>query len=883
MPLNLVFIGKRMKFIICFFILLSSAFCANAQQPDTIKTGTNLKTTGDSIRKRPAKTPSLTRVTGQVTDAVSGQPLPSISVRYMSSRYGTSSDKDGKFALSANGSFTRVIFSYVGYQSVTKTINTGQSNELQIRLHTSETELKEVDIISGKHTRYRNKGNPAVALIQQIIDHKDLNRMESSDYLQYDQYERIGLSFFDLPSKLIRSRFFNKYKFMLDTTQIIDGQVKAAFPVYFSEKIFQNFYRKQPSKSIQELTAQKQINLIKFIDTTGVDIYLNRLYGNNIDIYSNNIFIITNQFLSPIADHAPEFYKFFILDTLQSDKGKLVEISFTPRNKGDLLFEGKLTVTLDGRYAVESCELNINKQININFMRSLQIRLDFEQLAAGRYYLSKSDVKADFGLFRKNGTGVFGERIVFYSNYKLNSPLDAAFYRGESIQTHTDADQADTGFWKKHRGDTLSAQQASTYAHMNKLQSMSLYKITSWLATTFAGNYADLGPVQIGQLTDIFSFDNVEGPRFQIGARTTPKFNKTLYFDEYMGYGTKDKQLKYNFSAYLSLNQTPFYRYPNDYFKVSYQYDLSIPGQDFSINTSQPPLSSFQSGASNYFLYSRIFKIDYVKEFENHFSFDLALKRWNQQAAGTLEYRFNDGNHTLINNLATSEIDLGLRYAPHEQIIQGTTDRTTIHSKYPVINLQIRQGIKGAFNGSYSYTDITANIAKRFYLSQLGYADITLLGSMLIGKVPFPLLNISPANESVAYDPDAYNKMYYLEFVSDHYAGINFTQSFNGFFLNKIPLIKHLKWREYLSFKALYGGLRKENDPFYSNNLYQFPAGTNGSNGTYAFGNVPYLEAGAGIGNIFKILRIDVIKRFNYLDHPGITPYGIKISFSPDF
>mgnify|MGYP001555084629 CR=1 FL=1 len=168
-------------------------------------------------------------------------------------------------------------------------------------------------------------------------------------------------------------------------------------------------------------------------------------------------------------------------------------------------------------------------------------------------------------------------------------------------------------------------------------------------------------------------------------------------------------------------------------------------------------------------------------------------------------------------------------------------------------------------------------------MSQLGYADVTLLGSMITGKVPFPLLNIISANQSIAYNPDAYNKMYYLEFVSDHYVGLNFTQSFNGFFLNKVPLIKHLKWREYLSFKVLYGGVRDENDPAKTSGLYRFPAASNKTYGTYALGHTPYTEAGVGIGNIFKFLRFDLIRRFNYLNHPGVSPYSVKVSFSPDF
>jgi len=125
--------------------------------------------------------------------------------------------------------------------------------------------------------------------------------------------------------------------------------------------------------------------------------------------------------------------------------------------------------------------------------------------------------------------------------------------------------------------------------------------------------------------------------------------------------------------------------------------------------------------------------------------------------------------------------------------------------------------------------------------------------------------------------------MNYLEFVSDHYVGINVTHTFNGFLLNKVPLIKYLKWREFLTAKILYGGLRAENNPALTNGLYRLPPATNGAYGTYALGSTPYIEAGAGIGNIFRFFRVDVIRRFNYLNHPGASEYGIKFSFQPEF
>ena len=859
------------------FILAMLPLCVAVQQAGAQKLTDTSKAVSDSRLKNQV----ITSVSGKIVDAGSGKPLYLINVSFNSNK-GTRTDKEGKFTLSGQGSFDHVTFSYLGYQPVTKLIKPGQSNQLLIRLHSSQTQLNEVSVISGKRKRYRNKGNPAVELIQQVINHKDENRMESSGYLQYDQYERIGLSLFNLSSRLLNSHFFSQYKFMLDTTSNINGKTQTSLPVFFSEKFYQNYFRRDPEKSIKILQAEKGANVIKFVDTVGLNIYLNRLYGNTIDIYTNNIFIINNQFLSPIADHAPDFYKFFITDTIQSGKEKLIELSFTPRNKGDLLFEGKLLVTLDGHYAVASCELNVNKQININFMRSLQVVLDFKQHTGGRYYVEKSDVKADFGILKDKGMAVFGERTVNYSNYKLNSPMPEAFYQGKSQQTAPDAQKLDTGYWARHRTDTLTDQQAQVYNRITKLENIASFKKATWIASTLTGGYADLGPVQIGPIGSFLAFDNQEGVRLGLGGRTTPKFNNSIYFDGYEAIGTKDKKIKYDINTYISLNKTPPYRFANDYFKVSYLYDVNLPGHTYSINNSQAALSSFHTGKTDYWIYSRIFTVAYVKDFENHFSYNLALLNWNQKAAGTLVFQLNDQNKTIVQGLISSEVDLGLRYAPHEQIIQGTQDRHTIHSKYPIFNVHINHGFTGWLNGSYNYTAISANIYKRFYLSQLGYTDITLLGNLLTGKVPFPLLNISPANQSFAYDPNAYNRMDYLEFVSDHYVGMNLTHNFTGFFLNKIPLIEHLKWREYLSFKVLYGGLRNENNPLYSKNLYVFPTSSTGGNNTYALGNTPYTEAGAGIGNILKVLRVDVIRRFNYLNHPGISPYGIKFTLSPD-
>lgn len=815
-----------------------------------------------------------TIASGVITDSQTGQAIPRVSITFAGTHAGTTTDSLGKFILSAPGLFSRVVVSAVGYKPLVRIVSPGTDNELRIRLEKSQTQLREIAIRAPGIKPYHNKDNPAVELIRQVIAHKEANRPQSADYLQYDQYERIGLSFYDIPPILVNNFLFRPFRFMLDTS---GGKLSAE--VYLSEKRYRQYLRKEPEKSIRVLLAQKEGNIVKFIDTAGVNIYLNRFYGDRVDIYENNIFILNNQLLSPIANHSPDFYKFFITDTIRSGSDTLVELSFIPRNKGDLLFEGRLLVTLNGTYAVTSCELNVNSQININFLRSLKVDLDFQQQPSRRYFLVKSDATADFGVLQNKGFGVSGQRTIYYTGYLADHPLDKAFYQGKSEQVSPDFSQPDSAYWNGRRPDTLPKKEADFYQHVGRLETMKSFKRATWIAFMLSGGFADTGPFQF-DTGDLLSFSSVEGLRLGLGGRTTPVFNKTVYLEGYLADGTRDHRPKYNATVYYSFNQTPQYRYPNDYLSISQEYDIGLPGQNSGNRNFRTPLSSFQTGTSRYYFYSNIFKLDYVKEYAGHFSFDLGFYHRIQQAAGALTYTLNDPQQTVVDHVTSSVFTLSLRYAPHEQIFQGTNSRNTIRYKYPIFTVLVSQGLKGLWNSTDNYNSITATAVKRFYLSQLGFADVTLLGGLVTGKVPYPLLNIASANQSIIYEPNAYNQMHYLEFVSDHYAGVNITQSFNGFFLNKVPLIDRLKWREYLSFKVLYGGLRAENNPLLTGGLYNFPMPAAGASGTYTLGHMPYTEAGLGIGNIFKLLRVDAIERFNYLNHPGVSRYGIKFTLN---
>jgi len=825
-----------------------------------------------------------TIIRGVITDVQTNQPLPFVTVGFPGTSIGASSDNNGKYRIETGKPYTQLKFTFIGYKPVVRTIVAYKDQVINVKLQPDVKTLAAVTIKSGKKTRYRNKDNPAVELIRQVIAHKDSNRMQSYDYTEYQQYEKLQFAFINVSEKFFKGALTHNYKFLYDSRDTTDFPGKSLLPVYQEEKTTQTYYRKDPQKTKKIVMGEKKANVVTFVDEEGVNSYLNRMY-NEVDIYQNNIFLMTNQFLSPICDAAPTFYKFFITDTIEVNNQKLVELSFTPRNGNDMLFEGLIFVTLDGKYSVQKAQLSINKNINLNWVKSMAIDLDYEQNPDGRYHLAKSNMKASFGVKKKGDKGIFGERTISYNNYLIDKARPDSVYAGPDQVIQTGAMNRGEAFWMNSRGrDTLTTVEANAYKNIDSLQTIPSFKHLMATINLFAVGFLQAGPVEIGPIGTFFSYNPVERARLKFALRTTDTFSTRYYLDGYAGYGFGDKQFKYLLSAAYSFNNKSIYKFPNDYIKLSTQYEINIPGEELAFEQPDQFYNSFTRGVNNKFLYNRYYKVDYVHELESHFSYSFEFKRWEQTPAGSLYFTNTvDGVPNIIPNITTSEIAVGLRYAPHEQIFQGKLYRIDIPTKYPILTLNYQQDIKGLFGGQYSYKNIFGRIDKRFYLSQIGYADVSVEGSYLFGQVPFPLLDIHHANQTYAFDLDSYNLMNFLEFVSDHYADVKVDYNLNGFLFNKIPLIKKLKWREIISLKVLYGGLRDENDPALHTNLLQFPLDQNGQQQTYTLGSKPYVEGGVGIGNIFKIFRIDFVERFTYLDNPNVSRYGIRASAWFDF
>lgn len=821
-----------------------------------------------------------TIISGTVTDANTGDPIPYVSVLLKGTTVGTITNNNGNFNIETTVQVSEIRFSFLGYEAETRDIKRGVAQTVNVRLKLSSITLDEVTVKPGRR-EYRNKNNPAVELIQKVIDHKSLNRKEAYNFLAYEKYEKIQFAVSNVTDKFKNSELFSRYKFIfdnIDTTKRIGNDV---LPVYIKETVSDLYYRKEPEVTKEIIRAEKNLNLEEYLDNKGISANLNYLY-QDINIYDNETLFLSNKFLSPIANTAPAFYRYYIRDTISVKDMKCIKLFFEPRNRADFLFHGNLYITMDSSYAVREIDMGINSHMNIDWINDISIKQDFDQFGNNLWLRSKEEISFDAGI-AKNALGLYAQRTVSYNKYRINEPIDNRVFDGPEVSERIDPASLNNGFWEVNRQVPLSKSERQIYSIVDSVKKVEAFKRQMNIVILLATSFYNFGKVEIGPVASFYSFNSVEGTRFRFGGRTTPDFSRKITFESYGAYGLKDRIFKYNGGITYSLTPRTIYQFPVKSVKLIYQKDTKIPGQELQANQGDSFFLSFKRGADDKLWLNRTFKLEFLNEFDNHFSYLLGYNYTRQVPEGNLNFTYQGeaGNPEKINSINISEAYLNLRYAPNETFYQGKMYRAPNPSKYPVIQLNITGGSK-KINNDFDYLKLQMNISRRYYISIVGYTDVILEAGRIFGTVPYPLLFIHKANQTYTYQKYSYNLMNFLEFVSDKYVSLNVDHSFNGFILNKIPLLRKLKFREIVTCKIVYGGLDKSNNPAYHSDLFRFPADEDNTLLTYTLEKKPYIEAGVGLSNIFRIFRVDLIRRFTYLDHPDISSVGFRVQFRLD-
>lgn len=821
-----------------------------------------------------------TRVKGTIIDAETKEPLPFVNVAFVGKNIGTTTDFNGKYSLASKWASGTLTASFMGYEPQEMKVVVGDNQTIDFELRPTAVKLEEVTVVAKG--RYRNKENPAVTLIKKVIANKDKNRIEGFDYYSYDKYEKLQLDLNNITQDFMNRKAFKKFGFMwnyVDTSKI-NG--KPYLPLYLSEKKSHVYYRASPKGTKEIQYGLKTVGFEDFMDEEGIEYFMEKIY-QDIDIYENTILLMEKQFKSPISNIATATYKYFILDTIDIDGLPTIQLAFQPRNSADLAFRGEMFIALDSSYAVKKIKMGITRSANINFVSDLEIEQDFIHTEDQGWLLSKDMLTIDYN-FLNQKMGMYGKKTISYQDIKVNvAPPDSVVNWSSSFVSTENAKEMPEEFWEKERHEELNKNEAGVYNMTKDLKDLPTFKRAMNLMFLLISGYYDIGKFDIGPLYSLFSFNDVEGIRNRFSIKTNKKFSKKVEMAAYVAYGWRDvkkeRRVKGGFAFTYYLKQRPYHQ-----IDVEYQRDIRAPGASVQLATFDNVFISFRRGVADLMLYHDTWRLKWTKEW-NGFAVGANLEHMRNVPAGSLKFVTTDPTASPVDKVVSNEVTAWLRYSPNTKYYEGRAMRVPILNKNPILTLSYSYNIGGGFLDShYDHHKIQTNIFKRFFMNPIGFGDMNLSGGFIIGQVPFAQMFIHKGNQTFFFDPGAFNMMNLFEFVSDKYVALEYQHHFNGFFFNKIPFLKKLKWRMTVGFRGVYGGVSRQNNPEFteSDRVFEFPSRTlyeeNGyevsQTVTHTLDKMPYMEASVGIENIFKFISIDLVKRFTHLDNPNVSTLG---------
>lgn len=853
------------------------------------------------------------QIHGVVTDSETGEPLPYINIYYDGKGVGTITDIDGKYSISYHQGWNELTFSVVGYATQVISVNS-MTKELNVKMK-PDLVLQEV-VVKPKKEKYSRKNNPAVEMMKKVINAKKANNLEENDFYQYDKYQKITFSLNEITADSINeSKLFKKYPFLKEQVEVCEVTGKNILPISVDETVSQKLYRKDPKS---EKTIIKGLNSSGINDIFSTGDMLTTVLKDvfqDINIYEDRFRFLQYPFDSPVSKSGIGFYKYYIMDTIQVERDKCFHLTFVPNNSQDFGFTGHLYILADSTYRVRKCVMNLPKKSDINFVDHMIIEQEFEELPTGEWVLMKDDMLCELSYLKKVLGSFQVRRTTRYSNFGFDEISERIFKKkGDEIKD-VNAMMKGDDFWNEFRPTQLTKSESKMDQFVEQLSTIKGFKYIVFVAKAFIENFVETGTkdnpskVDIGPINTMISTNYIDGLRLRASAQTTANLHPNIFLKGYYAYGFKDQKSKYMGEVEYSFDKKEYLprEFPKHSLTFTYQYDNMLPSDKY-INTDKDNVfTAFKFTTVDQYNYERKASIKYEREREFGFKTTAILKYANYEPCGELFYRTMAGEQALQNAIASGEMQgqkwvktpfnthditiaeasLAFRYAPGETFVNTKQRRLPVNLDAPEFVLQHTVGLKGVLGSDYTYNFTEASAYKRFWLSSWGNVDLYLKGGIQWNKVPFPLLIMPAANLSYIIQDETFNLINNMEFLNDRYASLDLSWNMQGKLFNRIPLLKKLKWREFIGVKCLWGTLTDKNNPFLEQNrnddvLMMFP-GHYDENGVYRYSsNVmdpkkPYVEITAGIHNIFKLLHVEYVRRLNYNELPTANKWGIRL------
>ncbi len=823
---------------------------------------------------------SAQTIKGVVVDEETGDTIPKTGVQYKNSNISTACDKNGFFTIERRND-EYLTFSAVGYKTLSILIGPNTPSEMRITLKSETKRLNEVTI-KAKRGKYSRKNNPAVELMKRVIAAKKRTDLSNHDYYQFNKYQKLTFAINDISPAQLENEKTQKKQWLINQIEVCQYNNKLILPLSVDETVTQNLFRKDPKNEKTIVLGQNTTGVNDLIQTGDVLNTVIKDVFTDVDIYDDQIRLLQYPFTSPIGKDAIDFYRFYIVDTLYVDNDECYHLQFVPNNQQDFGFRGELWVLTDTTLHVKKCKLTLPKKTDVNFTDNLSILQEYTKLPNGEWALTTDDMIVEMSVV-KFMTKFIVIRTTRMSNYAFNKIPDREFKGKAKIKYDPNSKMRDDDFWATNRMVHLTNGESSMSSFITGLSNTKGFKYILFGLKALIENFVETGKksyVDIGPINTMISTNFIDGLRTRLSAQTTANLSPHFFLSGYYARGWKSHKDYYKGQLTYSFNKKEYmpWEFPKRTITFTSTYDVCSPSDKFMPTDKDNVFTAFKwTEVDKMMFYNRQ---ELAFEYEQYWGLKttVKLKTEENEACGSLYFKpLATYGGASVNRIRTTEASFQLRYSPGETYVNTKQRRLRVNFDPPVFTISHTVGVKGVFGGDYDYNLTEASIYKRFWLNSWGKLDVSVKGGVQWNKVPFPLLIMPAANLSYIVEDETFNLINNMEFLNDRYASLDVSWDLNGKLFNRIPLIKKLKWREWLGIRCLWGTLTDKNNPTLERNagdpvLMQFPEGS------YIMDpKRPYIELVAGIHNIFKLLHVEYIHRLNYNNLPTATKNGVRI------
>jgi len=813
---------------------------------------------------------SQTKVGGIVKDE-SGDPVAFANVLFLNSTEGTITNDDGRFYMESDASYNTLQISFVGYQTVEIALTSNVTYNMEIVLLEGE-QLDEVVVYVGKQSK---KDNPAVDILRKIWAKKRINGLRMFKQYRYDKYEKIEFDLNTIDSAMMQSKMFRGMEFVfadLDTSRITG---RTYLPIFLNETISKVYGNNQIAEEKKEVLGNKNSG---FSNNQAIIGFVEDLYSDY-DIYNNYLKFFDKSFTSPLSRTGVDTYNYVLSDSAFIDNKWCYNIIYYPRRKNELTFKGDFWVN-DTTYAIKKIDLAVTKSANINWVKDIYIEQEFEVVNDSVFLLKRDYMLSDFSFNKKEKSkGIYGKRTTVYDNYVFDEAQPEGFYKKTSDPFNPIVFNRDSIFWENNRLESLNKDESGIYKLLDTLKTVPRFKAYYNIVSILGSGYIEIDKwnIDIGDIYSVFGYNDAEGVRLRGGARTYFGQNDPWRLEGYMAYGFDDHKFKHGFSAKFLLDRKSRLILSGGNRRDVEQMGLSLTATNDVLGRSVASSSVLTVGTNdrltNINLTTLNLEVEAAKNFRVRFGGSFRNLRSALPDVFSLDYLDPGAAGGISSEIKQFDITTTLIYTPGKRTIGYGVERRNINENYSTLLLNYTTGIEGFLESDFDYKKIQFSYSQPWQVGGFGRLFSTVEVGKTFGAVPLGLLNIVPGNQTLFSLYNTFPNLDFYEFVTDTYTSVHLEHNFNGRLFSRIPFMRKWNLREIVGLRGVWGELSDENILLSSPTNIPLMAPNNNIYWEYSF----------GVGNIYKIFRIDFNFRGNYLENPNARPFSVTGTFGFHF